>query len=147
MFQGIHGFNMDAKGRLAIPTKVREQLLAVCEGRVVVTAHPDERCLILYPESKWAELLPAINALPNMNKKAAKIKRLMMGNATAMELDGNGRILLSEPLRQHALMDKKLVMIGQGESFELWDAVHYDSYINREDEEELPEEIKQNFSF
>lgn len=142
MFVGGHAINMDAKGRLAIPARVRETLADACAGRVVVTAHPTERCLLIYPEAKWEEILPSIVALKDFNKADARIKRLMMGNACAMELDANGRILLSAPLRTHARLEKKLLLQGIGESFELWGEEQLEAYTARVDESQLSEQAQ-----
>ncbi len=142
MFVGSHAINMDAKGRLAIPARVRETLVDVCAGRVVITAHPSERCLLIYPEAKWDEILPSIMSLKDFNKADARIKRLMMGNACSIELDANGRVLLAARLRSHACLEKKLVLQGSGESFELWGEEQLESYKNREDEVELSEQAQ-----
>ena len=63
---------MDAKGRMAIPTKIRESLASFCEGRIIVTAHTEERCLLVYPEDQWKEILPKIESLPSFNKVARR---------------------------------------------------------------------------
>ncbi len=105
---------------MAVPAKIRDALLSVCEGRLVVTAHTEERCLLVYPEPQWEELLPKIEALPNINRKARLMQRLLLGYATPMELDGNGRILLPSTLRDYANLEKKLMLVGQGRKLELW---------------------------
>lgn len=143
MYQGSFSINMDAKGRLAIPTKVRELLLSDCSGRVVVTAHTEEKCLLIYPEHEWNQLLPSIKALPNRNKKAAKMQRLLLGYATPLEIDeSNGRILMSPTLREFAGLDKKLMLVGQLNKYELWSEDEWSAYLSAEDDdEEVPEEV------
>lgn len=117
-FLGSHAINMDAKGRLAIPTKVREELAQLCGGRIVLTANADEEhCLLLYPEPAWETLRPQIEALPNMNKAARRLQRLILGNAAPMELDSAGRILVPPTLRHYAHLEKKLMLIGQGKNW------------------------------
>jgi MraZ protein len=111
---------MDAKGRLAIPAKVREDLVQCCGGRIVLTANDEERCLLVYPEPEWEKKRPEIEALPNMYKAARRLQRLVLGNAAPMELDSAGRILIPPTLRSYAHLEKKLVLIGQGNKFELW---------------------------
>ena len=105
---------MDAKGRMAIPTKIRESLASFCDGRIVVTAHTEERCLLVYPESQWQEILPKIENLPSFNKMARRAQRLLIGYATPLEMDGNGRILVPPSLREYASLEKKLMLVGQG---------------------------------
>ena len=62
MFLGSHTITMDSKGRLAIPAKIRDALMSACDGRLVITAHTEERCLLVYPEPQWLDLLPKIEA-------------------------------------------------------------------------------------
>lgn len=117
-FLGSHAINMDAKGRLAIPTKVRESLAQACGGRIVLTANADEeKCLLVYPEPEWEILRPKIEALPNMNKAARRLQRLLLGNAAPMEMDSAGRILVPPTLRRHAHLEKKLMLVGLGKNW------------------------------
>ncbi|WP_101760184.1 division/cell wall cluster transcriptional repressor MraZ [Oceanicoccus sp. KOV_DT_Chl] len=147
MYQSSHSISMDAKGRLAIPTKVRELLLADCGGRIVVTAHTDERCLLIYPEPEWDQKLPEIKALPNRNKKAARMQRRLLGYATPMEVDeANGRLLLPPTLREFAGLDKKLMLVGMLNRYELWDEQAWFDYLNEDDDGvDEPEEVS-NFN-
>lgn len=119
-FFGSHAINLDAKGRLAIPARVREELIQVCAGRIVLTVADADRCLRLYPQPVWEELRPTIEALPNMNRAALRLQRMVLGNAAQLELDSAGRILIPPPLRQYARLEKKLMLIGQGKKLELW---------------------------
>ena len=143
MYQSSYSINMDAKGRLAIPTKVRESLLSDCGGRIVMTAHTDEKCLLIYPEHEWNQKLPEIMALPNRNKKAARMQRLLLGYATPMEVDeANGRILLPPTLRDFAGIDKKLMLVGLLNKYELWSEENWFNYLNQDDDDgEDPAEV------
>lgn len=133
MLLGSHAINMDAKGRMAIPTKVRDTLVSVCGGRIVVTANYQDKCLLVYPEDKWQELLPQIANLPNSKKDVRRMQRLMLGYATPLEMDGNGRVLLPPTLREYAGLEKKVMLVGQGKKFELWSE---DAWFNWLDESE-----------
>lgn len=106
MYQGSHSINMDAKGRMAIPAKYRDDLAADCAGRIVMTAHTQDRCVLLYPEPEWQNILPKIEALPTFNKAALRAQRMLIGYACALELDGNGRILVPPTLREYAGLEK-----------------------------------------
>lgn len=121
---------MDAKGRLAIPAKVRDQLVADCGGQLVITAHPQERCLLVYPEPQWTQLMPQIKKLPNMTKSTRLLQRLLLGYATPMELDANGRVLLPSTLRDYARLQKSLMLVGQGDKLELWSEEEWYSWID-----------------
>ena len=142
-FLGSHAINMDAKGRLAIPARVREDLETLCGGRIVLTAHTEERCLLVYPEPQWEEILPKIEALPSFNKAVRRTQRLLIGYATPLELDGAGRILVPQPLRDYAGLEKKLYLVGQGRKLELWSEDCWMAWLEEDDgDEEIPEEMK-----
>mgnify|MGYP000061877377 FL=1 len=143
LFLGSHTINMDAKGRMAIPTKIRESLASFCDGRIVVTAHTEERCLLVYPESQWQEILPKIESLPSFNKMARRAQRLLIGYATPLEMDGNGRILVPPTLREYASLEKKLMLVGQGKKFELWSENSWFDWLDgADDDEDMPEEMR-----
>lgn len=120
MFRGVNSLNLDSKGRLAIPTKYRDTLVQHCSGRMVLTVDRDH-CLLLYPLPDWEEIERKLVKLPSFNAHARRLQRLLIGHATECEMDGNGRILLSPPLREFAALEKAVVLIGQGNKFELWD--------------------------
>ena len=143
MYLGSNAISMDAKGRLAIPAKVRDTLLSDCAGRIVVTAHTEERCLLVYPEQQWQQLLPKIESLPNINRKAAKMQRVLLGYATSIEIDeANGRILLPPTLREYAGLEKKLMLVGQGKKLELWSEQEWAKYLEAAgDDDAIPSEV------
>jgi len=120
IFRGINNLAVDAKGRMAMPARYRERLMEICGGRMVVTVDKD-RCLLVYPLPEWEDIEAQLVALPSLNKQARLLQRLLIGHATEVELDSQGRILLPSMLREYANMDKKLVLIGQGKKFEIWD--------------------------
>jgi MraZ protein len=111
---------MDAKGRLAMPARQREPLLSRCDGQIVVTIDTQSNCLVVYPLPEWERIEQDIQGLPALNPAVKRFQRLMLGYATDLELDGNGRMLLPQPLREYAQLDKKLVLVGQGNKLELW---------------------------
>ncbi|WP_336367265.1 division/cell wall cluster transcriptional repressor MraZ [Marinobacter sp. C2H3] len=143
-FFGSHAINMDAKGRMAIPTKVRETLSQICGGRIVVTANADEEhCLLIYPETEWNVLRPKIEALPNMHKSVRRLQRLLLGNAAEMELDSAGRILIPPTLRRYADLEKKLMLIGQGNKLELWSEERWIAWLDESSgDDDMPPEMQ-----
>ncbi|GAB4358051.1 MAG: division/cell wall cluster transcriptional repressor MraZ [Gammaproteobacteria bacterium] len=122
MFRGVNTLNLDAKGRLAIPTRYREPLRQRCDGQLILTTDLD-RCLLLYPLPEWEEIEYQLMRLSAFDKKVREVQRLLVGHATECELDGNGRILLPPLLREFARLEKRVVLLGQGKKFEIWDEV------------------------
>lgn len=120
VFRGINNLAIDAKGRMAMPARYRDRLLETCGGRLVVTVDRD-RCLLVYPLAEWELIEAQLVSLPSLNKQARLLQRLLIGHATEVELDSQGRILLPNMLRDYAGLDKKIVLIGQGKKFEIWD--------------------------
>jgi MraZ protein len=130
VFRGVTHINLDAKGRIAFPSRYRERLGALCDGNLVVTVDRDH-CLLVYPLPEWEHIEQKLVRLPSLNRSARRLQRLLIGHATECQLDGSGRILLSQPLRDFAGLDKKTVLIGQGNKFELWDEL---AWTQRRDE-------------
>ena len=120
MFRGVTNLNLDAKGRMAMPSRYRDRLMDTCEGRLVITVDRDG-CLLVYPQPEWERIEQALMSRPNMDRQVRRLQRLLVGHATECELDGQGRILLPTPLREYASLDKRAVLVGQGNKFELWD--------------------------
>lgn len=119
MFQGAAQLNLDAKGRMAIPSRHRDVLLAAGAGRLVVTAHP-HRCLLLYPQPAWEPISAQILAAPSLEAQSAMLRRLLVGFAVDTELDGAGRVLVTPELRRYAGLEKEIWLVGQGSHFEIW---------------------------
>jgi MraZ protein len=111
---------MDAKGRLAIPARQREPLLEQCGGEIVVTIDTQSPCLTIYPLPAWEDIEKKLQSLPSLNPHVKRFQRLTLGYATDIQLDANGRMLLPPSLREYAKMEKKLVLVGQGNKLELW---------------------------
>ena len=120
MFRGVQHINMDAKGRLAMPARQREPLLSRCGGHIVVTIDTQATCLVIYPLHDWERIEQQVQALPALKPAVKRFQRLVLGYATDLELDNNGRYLLPQSLRDYARLEKKLVLVGQGNKLELW---------------------------
>lgn len=121
LFKGINNLNLDSKGRLGIPVSYRDHIMSVLKGSMIITIDTEETCLLLYPSSVWTKIQSKINNLPSFNKNARRIQRLLVGHAEDIDVDSSGRILISRPLREYANLSKKIILIGQGEKFEIWD--------------------------
>ena len=130
MFRGVSKVTLDAKGRLAIPSRYREQLESRSEGHLIVTVDRDY-CLLIYPLPDWEDIEQKLIRLPSLNKDARLLLRLMLGHAAELEMDSHGRILLPRELREFASLVRRATLIGQGKKFELWDE---DNWSARRDE-------------
>ena len=128
-----------------MPTRYREQIAARCDGQIVVTVDKDY-CLLIYPFTDWEELEHKLVRLPSMNKIARRILRIMVGYATEVDMDTNGRILLSHELRDFAGLDKQAILLGQGNKFELWDEKRWsekrDAWLSEDEDMNLPPELE-----
>jgi MraZ protein len=121
MFQGETAITIDDKGRLAIPTAYRDLVARECGNRLVITYNPYEHgCLWLYPQAEWEKVRDQVNALPNAKRVHRNLQLKLVGAATPVEPDGNGRILLPASHRNAAAIEKKAVLLGMGGKFELW---------------------------
>ena len=120
MFQGAAQLNLDSKGRLAIPSRHRDMLLAHCSGQLVLTADADG-CLLFYPQPEWEPIRDKLLKLSALNPRIRALQRRLIGYAEDVEMDAAGRVLISPALRSYATLDKRVMLIGQGNKFELWD--------------------------
>ena len=120
VFRGVQHINLDAKGRLSVPARQRESLLDISAGSVVVTIDTQSSCLVLYPLREWERIERDIQNLPTLNPPVRRFQRLVLGYASDLDLDSNGRILLPGALREYAHLEKRVVLVGQGNKLELW---------------------------
>lgn len=121
MFRGCNTISIDNKGRLAVPSRYRERLIGLSEGHLILTLNPLDRCLWLYPLSEWEVIESKLAALSDFDRQGRRAKQMMRGYATDCQLDGQGRILLPQELREYADLGKQVVILGQGNKFEIWD--------------------------
>lgn len=129
MYRGVSFLNLDAKGRLAIPTRYREDLQSCCDSHLVVTVDR-ERCLLVYPKPTWIEIEHRLDQLPSFNEQARTLLRIYVGHAQEVDMDGQGRVLLPPSLRSFAALDKRVALVGQGKKFELWDEETWNNKCN-----------------
>ena len=140
LFRGANNINLDEKGRLAVPAKYRQELMDSCEGKLIMTVDHIDPCLLLYPLHEWIVIEEKLAKLPSLNKPSRILKRLLMGYATDVSMDKNGRLLIPPPLRDFAKLDKQIVLIGQGSKFEVWD----DEKWTQSTQEWMQEEINKD---
>lgn len=123
MFQGASSLSLDAKGRLSVPTRHRDVLTALAAGQLTITKHP-HGCLMVFPRPEWEKFRARIAELP---MSAQWWKRIFLGNAQDVDMDGTGRVLVSPELRQAAGLTREAMLLGMGLHFELWDKATYEA--------------------
>lgn len=148
MYRGVSAVHGDEKGRMGFPTRYRERLKVDCNNQLVITIDTEERCLLIYPLPVWEGIEAKLSNLPSLNPQARRIQRLLLGHATEVDMDAQGRVLLPPLLREYARLAKKLILLGQGNKFELWDEdtwqARRESWLNGEhdDAAQLPDEVR-----
>lgn len=121
MFQGETAITVDDKGRLTIPTSYRDAVADACKNRLVVTYNPFETgCLWIFPHAEWEQVRDQVNALPSVKAVHRALQMKLVGAAAIVEPDGAARILLPASQRAAAGIEKKAVLLGMGNKFELW---------------------------
>ena len=145
MFRGIHLLSVDSKGRLKIPVRYQEKIHKACSGQMILSIHPDDECLVLFPLSDWQTLERKIAKLPSLNVHSKKLSRKLVGHANECALDKIGRILIPSFHKLHANLKSKAVISGQGHGFEIWDEESWKEQIKKLEklstQVEIPEEI------
>lgn len=121
MFQGETAITIDDKGRLAIPTGYRDVVARECGNRLVITYNPFESgCLYLYPQPVWEAVRDQVNQLPRVKKNSRLLQLKLVGAASFVEPDGSGRVNVPASHRNAVGIEKKAVLVGMGDKFELW---------------------------
>ncbi len=142
MFQGASSLSLDAKGRLSVPTRHRDALSETACGQLTITKHP-HGCLMLFPRPQWLQFRDRIAQLP---MSAQWWKRIFLGNAMDVDMDGTGRVLISPELREAVGLSKEAVLLGMGNHFELWDKATYDAQEAQAMQAQMPD-VFQDFAF
>jgi MraZ protein len=124
LFQGATAQVLDAKGRLAVPTRHRDTLNSASGGKLVLTGHPDG-CLLLYPGLVFEAMRGRLMEVGDNDPKVAAWKRVLVGMAEEQEPDAQGRVLVSSVLRGYAAVEKQIMLVGQGNRFEVWSEAYW----------------------
>ncbi|MGO1542376.1 MAG: division/cell wall cluster transcriptional repressor MraZ [Luteimonas sp.] len=143
MFQGENAITIDDKGRMVIPTSQRE-LVARVGNRLVITYNPFESgCLFLYPEDEWERVRDAVNALPGALSAHRRMQRNLVGSAAPVEPDGSHRISIPPTHRAAVGIEKKAVLLGMGDKYELWSEQAYHAQIRQTiSDDDLSEQMR-----
>lgn len=144
-FRGVSQLSLDAKGRIMLPARHREALSALCNSQLVITIDLNLPCLLIYPLDVWEGVEEQIDALPSFNKLADRLRHTLVAYADDVSIDANGRLLLPSTHRDFAKFEKKLLLVGQGKKFELWNETTWNEYrekwLSEDDDGDLPEAL------
>lgn len=143
MFQGETAVTLDDKGRLALPTTYRDVIAKSCGNRLVFTYNPFEPgCLWLFPHAEWEAVRDQVNALPGVKRVHRDLQLKLVGAAAVVEPDGNARVLVPASQRNAAGIEKKAVLLGMNNKFELWsEQAHLNKIRQSIGEHELSDEM------
>lgn len=136
MFMGEYNHTVDAKGRLIVPSKFRENL-----GDEFVVTKGLDGCLFVYDNNEWTAFEEKLKTLPLTNKEARQFVRFFLAGAASLEVDKQGRILLPANLREFAGLDKEAVLIGVASRIEIWSKERYEGAVSYEDVDEIAEHM------
>ena len=120
MFRGQFVHNLDSKGRVSLPARFREAVLADGDARLVLTPSPNDTCLHLYPLASWLQFEQEIAGLPRFDPHIVRFRRLYVSAALDCEVDGSGRLLISPDYRERAQLEKEVLLAGTGRFVEIW---------------------------
>lgn len=137
MFMGEHNHTVDAKGRVIIPAKFREEL-----GDEFVLTLGLDGCLFVYPNDEWLNFVNELKGLPG-SKEARQLQRYFMAGAASCEVDKQGRFLIPQKLREHAGLDKELVLVGVLNKIEIWSKERWESNNTYENMDEIAERMSE----
>ncbi len=149
MYRGITHLTLDEKGRISIPAKYRGEIVASCEGQLVITVDA-VHCLMIFGLPEWEKLERKLMDTPNLDKQVRRLQRLLVGHASECEMSRQGRILVPPPLREFAGLEKQVTLVGQGKKLELWDSAHWnqerDFWLREEGASESLSQVLENLS-
>ena len=130
MFRGINKVSLDGKSRMALPARLRDTVQQASFGKLVLTVDIREKCLMLYPLPEWEKVQETLTGLANVRTEIRTVQRILIGHATDLELDAQGRVLIPRQLRDYARLEKKLILLGQGNKIEIWNEAQWNERLD-----------------
>lgn len=121
MFRGANSINLDSKGRIAVPAKYRQCISESTASHMIITCDPYDNCLLIFTLEHWESTEADLQSLSNSKPLHRRLKRIMLSHATEVDMDANGRLLIPSVLRERAKLQKDVMLIGHGKTFQLWD--------------------------
>ncbi len=148
MFRGANSINLDSKGRIAIPAKYRQCITESTASHMIITCDPYDNCLLIFTLEHWESTEADLQSLSNSKPLHRRLRRIMLSHATEVDMDANGRLLIPSVLRDRATLQKDVMLIGQGKTFQLWDESQWHKLVEEDmavmsseelDSDELPD--------
>lgn len=142
MFMGEYRHNLDAKGRIIVPAKFREEL-----GETMIVTRWLDGCLAIYTQEQWQALYEKLQTLPSTKREARRFTHMIMAKAAECDIDSQGRIRLPNPLIEEAALEKECVVIGVSDHVEIWDTKRWNAYYDEASEsfEDIAESLTEFF--
>lgn len=137
MFMGEYDHTIDAKGRLVVPSRLRDGL-----GDEFVLTKGLDGCLFAYPKEEWSVFEEKLGSLPLTNANARKFSRFFLAGAAIAEVDRQGRILVPPVLREFAALKKDIVLVGVSRRVEIWSRERWEEANTFDDVEEIAEHME-----
>ncbi len=145
-FRGQSYRNIDSKGRVILPPGYRETLEEYSsEGSFVLTTY--DICIVGYPEPQWKEIEEKFSKLRNSSKKLRDFRRLFLGGSEKQSLDLQGRVRISRAHIEYAKLDHEIVVLGQGEHFEIWDQNRFKAVLEQDFDDVADELVESGIDF
>ncbi len=129
MFQGVTHLTLDDKGRFAMPSRFRDEILASCDGQLALTVDPDQ-CMLIYPRPVWEPIREHLMNATNMDPYVRMLQRTVGGYAEDCEMSPQGRVSIPPSIRQKVGLMREVTMVGQGKKFEMWDTERWNEKCN-----------------
>ncbi|MBQ4629524.1 MAG: division/cell wall cluster transcriptional repressor MraZ [Clostridia bacterium] len=136
MLSGEYQHTLDSKGRVIMPVKLREEL-----GETFVVTKGLDKNLLVFSMEQWEKFYEKLSTLPLANKNSRGFSRLFLAGAIECETDKQGRILITQPLKEYASLEKDVTIIGNGDKVEIWSTHNWNEYMNSIDTDEIAESL------
>ena len=132
MFRGANSINLDSKGRIAVPAKYRQCITESTASHMIITCDPYDNCLLIFTLEHWETTEADLQSLSNSKPLHRRLKRIMLSHATEVDMDANGRLLIPGVLRERAKLQKDVMLVGHGKTFQLWDETQWHQLVEED---------------
>lgn len=127
---GEYDCKLDSKGRFLLPSKLKKQIIKIIDKGFIINRDIFEKCLVIYPMQEWEKIIKQLNKLNRFVQKNELFRRKFNNGATAIEIDGNGRLLIPKHLIDYAGLKREIKLFGNGDRIEVWSKEKYEEMLN-----------------